>query len=140
VKEGDPASKFVKEGEPASEFETLNDGSLIEISLQDQSVQTVKVRKVPLREMPLLGTAWAREARELLIYCRTSEGKPFDETWLDKLTDEAWEALMKEGRRLNFTRFQNYFARQRQAYLAMGNDLLNKEDLMEKAVQIAKEK
>jgi len=124
----------------ASEFETLNDGTLIEVTLQDTSVQTVKVRKVPLREMPVLGAAWAREARELLIYCRTPSGAEFENTWLDQLTDEAWEALMKEGRRLNFTRFQNYFARQRQAYLAMGNDLLNKEDLMEKAVQIAKEK
>jgi len=123
----------------ASEFETLNDGTLLEIPVQN-GIQTVKVRKVPLREMPLLGAAWAREARELLIYCRTPSGAPFDETWLDQLTDEAWEALMKEGRRLNFTRFQNYFARQRQAYLAMGNDLLNKDDLMEKAIQIAKEK
>lgn len=120
------------------ELETLNDGMELEVTFEDATTETVKVRKIPMREMSRLGAAWAKEPKELLLYVRRNGGeKEPDDAWIDRLNETSWETLIKEGRRINFSRFTNYFARQREAFALMGNDLLKSDKLLEKAVEMA---
>jgi len=104
---------------PQREFETLIGGTDVKVQFEDGTDELVKVRKIPLREMSLLAAVWANEEKEIAVYVRRQDGK-VDAAWLDRIDETSWELLMREGRRINFTRFTAYFARQQQAMEAMG--------------------
>lgn len=108
---------------PQQEFETLNGGAQVPVKLEDGEEEMVLCRKLPIREMAALGQAWTKEVSEMKLYVRRNGGEVTNE-WLDKLTDESWAALIKEGRRVNFLRFSAFFERQRLALTAMGNDFV----------------
>lgn len=101
----------------ASAIEALADGTMMSVMLRKEDGShekvTVKVRKVPMRLMFLLINAWSKEAEEIAVYCDRPLG------WVNQLADESWDAVMEEGRRLNFSRFERSFARQQQAIAAM---------------------
>lgn len=102
------------------EFEVLNGGTQIEVSFrEDQKTketppnEIIKIRKVPIRDMQSLARAWGQEDKEIPVYTQRST------EWTQTLTDESWEAVMEEGRRLNEAPFGRWFARQTKALEAM---------------------
>lgn len=108
------------------QFETLAGGVSVTVNLhngQGLTEEIVTCRKLPIRQMPALAQAWTKEVLELKLYVQRSSGE-IDDKWMDNLTDESWEALIKEGRRMNFFRFNAFFERQKAALMAMGTDIV----------------
>ncbi len=100
--------------DPNQEIETMHDGVMMTIALVGGTTERVKVRKVPLREMDLLAAAWGRQPAEIAVYC----DKPAE--WVEKLSDDGWLAIMREGRRLNKSPFKEWFGFQNEAMSALG--------------------
>lgn len=109
-----------------SQFETLSDGVAVTVKLrngQGFTEEIVTCRKLPIRQMTTLAQAWTKEVLELKLFVQRKTGEVSDE-WMDNLTDESWDALIKEGRRTNFFRFNAFFERQKAALMAMGTDIV----------------
>lgn len=77
-------------------------------------VDNVKVRLVPMRRIDELGNAWMDEGKEIAVYTDLTAEE------IDQLTPEQWGAIIKEGRRLNFTRFSQW----RDRRVAVGNAMM----------------
>lgn len=121
----DAVEREVKDStpKPQRDFETLNDGAHATVMFSNSDdIEGVKVRKLPIRRMSELGMVWGREEQEIALYVERHEGK-VDSAWLESLTDESWNTLIEEGRRVNFTRFAAYLKRHKQAMKAMGADI-----------------
>lgn len=99
---------------PAEVYAILNDGEELTVTHVDGRTETVKVRKVPIREMRLLGEAWGKEDKEVAVYT----GKTDD--WVKTLTDESFEAVVERGKELNFLSFKRWFKRQERTLEALG--------------------
>lgn len=74
-------------------------------------VEGVFVRQVPMRKINQLGESWLDEEKEMALFTSLSAEDQ------DALSEKRWDAIIKEGRRLNFTRFAQWFQR-RQDVLA----------------------
>jgi hypothetical protein len=96
---------------PQEIAEVLADGVNLRVEFSDQNVAPtiVKVRKVARRDFPIMAdailNAVADETAEAAFYCDRTPA------WAESLSDESFEAVMREGRRLNFTRFSAWFGR-----------------------------
>ena len=92
------------------QIETLTDGASIEVTGRDNgTVRSVKVRKLSILDIGKLARASTRgEADEIAIYL------DLPITSLTQFSDESLEAILEEGRRLNFPQCRRYWARQRQ--------------------------
>lgn len=101
----------------ATQQEIIAGGTTVSVEFND-GVRDVFVRQVPMRHINDLGRAWSKEERELKVYAPALTDED-----ADKLTEEGWSKVIEEGRRLNFTRFEKWFARQQSALKAMGVDL-----------------
>lgn len=118
-----------------SEFEILSDGSMMTVRFKPNAKgespldQVVKVWKLGMAEMPILGAAMGNEVREIMVVTKTNEA------WVQSVDDDSFEALIEEGRRLNFTRFSRYWKRQTDLLKAMGQG-----GVVEHAVNRAMEK
>lgn len=101
--------------EATTTLEILDGGTSIEVRLRIQpgsneaDHENVKVLKVSMRDLPKLAAAWGKEPREIAVYT----GRP--DAWIDRLTEESWEQILQEGRRLNFLTFKRFFARNQEA-------------------------
>jgi hypothetical protein len=96
---------------PKEVSETLQDGNQMRVTFEDpaRAPEWVRVRKIPRNEFVHLADAIMNavhdEYPEAACYCgKTPE-------WAQALTDESFEAVMQEGRRLNFSRFRSWFER-----------------------------
>lgn len=106
---------------PERHFEILADGTLVPVTFRlaegDKPVrerEIVKVKKLGMADMPLLAEVITVEAKEVGLLT----GK--DEAWVKDLDDDSFEALIEEGRRLNFTRFSKFWKRRMDLLKAMG--------------------
>lgn len=111
-----------KQTNSASTLEILEGGASISVQLLPDKPggvgggpETVKVVKVSMRNLPELAAAWGKEAREIAVY---TNKKP-DDPWLDRLSEESWELILREGRRMNFLAFKRFFARNQEALEAI---------------------
>ena len=96
------------------EFEILAGGVTVEVTYISGLKETIKVRKVPIRDMQSLAMAWGQEHKEIPVYTqRPSE-------WIETLADESWELIMEEGRRLNAGPFERWFLRATKALEVQG--------------------
>lgn len=121
----------VADGAKLSEFEILADGSMVTVKFAAENTQdeVVKVWKLGMADMPILANAMGNEASEIAVVTK----KPV--AWVQGLSDDSFETLIEEGRRLNFTRFSRYWKRQTDLLKAMGQGAA-----MENAVTKAVEK
>ena len=93
------------------------DGTSIDVQHVDGALtKDLRIRKIPLRDLPKLGRVWGNEADEVALYADKTPA------WVEKLTEESFEAAIEEGRRLNFQSFKRYFARQSQVIEALGQN------------------
>jgi hypothetical protein len=106
---------------PDRHFEILADGSMIAVTFRGDETgkpvrerEIVKVKKMGMADMPLLAEVITAEAKEIALLT----GK--DEAWVKDLDDDSFEALIEEGRRLNFTRFSKFWKRRMDLLTAMG--------------------
>lgn len=102
-----------------SEIEILADGVLLPVKFKPgpggvAAKEHVKVWILGMSEMPILGAAMGDEAKEIAVVTKK------DAAWVATLDDDSFEALIEEGRRLNFTRFGKYWKRQMDLLKAMG--------------------
>ena len=89
--------------------ELLYDGADLVVAFEDgRAPETVKVRKIPRKDFQQLATRWLSEEGECAFYLDR------DPSFAEALTEESFDAVMQEGRRLNFTRFSNWLRRQMQ--------------------------
>lgn len=96
-----------------TEFATIAGGTELDVLFTDGRAERVMVRQLPIRHLGRLGAAWGNEAREIDVYCDKPGG------WSESLADESFEAVIEEGRRLNFTRFSKWQERQAQVELVL---------------------
>lgn len=106
---------------PENHFEILADGSMVPVTFRSNESgkpvrerEIVKVKKLGMAEMPLLAEVITHEANEIALLT----GK--DTAWVKDLDDDSFEALIEEGRRLNFTRFSKFWKRRMDLLAAMG--------------------
>lgn len=102
---------------PQEIYEVLADGTNIKVAYENgRPPEIIKVKKISRDNFALLADAILGDIQaeypEAACYC----GR--DVEWARSLTEESFEAVMQEGRRLNFTRFNAWFAR-RQAVIGM---------------------
>jgi hypothetical protein len=95
--------------------EVLYDGADLLVTLRDQSRRTVKVRKISRKDFPAFAAGWGNEEAEAAFYLG-------EEKLVQELSDESFDAVMEEGRRLNFTLFSNWFKRQYQKLSLLKSD------------------
>ena len=100
----------------SNQLEVLNGGAYVEVQHLDGTKEKLFVRKVSLKTLPLYASAFGTEGKEALFYA----GNGHSEEWLENLTLESCEALIQEGRRLNFPPLERFRDRQRQALKALG--------------------
>lgn len=115
---------------PQHVFEVLNDGVVMELQTEGQPIR-IKVRKIAQGRLSELSQAMGNmsdETGEAACYL----GLSLEAFEALKLTDESFDAVMQEGRRLNFTRFKNYLAR-RVELMALSNQM--PQSLMDAAAQ-----
>ncbi len=103
-----------------NEITTIYDGQDIEVTLQNGTRETVKVRKVPLRQLQLLGSAWGREGDEIRIYTQKTDA------WVDTLSEESFEEIINIGRNLNEGPFAKWVKRNSRALSVLGEDVNQK--------------
>ncbi len=97
--------------------ETLYDGVDLVVTFEDgRPSQTIKVRKIPRKELLGLATCLARDEMEAAFYM----GR--DVEFAEALSDDSFVAVMREGRRLNFTRLGSWFELQTQKMQTMNLD------------------
>lgn len=114
-----------------NEMEILYGGADLTVSIvvdKELKRETVKVRKVSLREMPLLGQVMARndDLAEAAFYVAKDEAWAADVDPADTLT------ILEEGRRLNAQVFQKWFGVVKQRFDILGIDpaqLANQKDV-----------
>jgi hypothetical protein len=105
-----PSSDLIKMPETAKEVaETLQDGCQIQVQHLDGSTEWIKVRRIPRNEFVQYAQTLATVADET-DECAFLAGKTAE--WINTLTDDSFEAVMQEGRRLNFSRFEPWWHRQ----------------------------
>lgn len=99
---------------PQEVQETLQDGTKIQVTFDTPDIETppewVKVRKCPRGD-------FVEFAGALLGHDEIAEAAFYIEktpAYVNSLSDESFEAVMQEGRRLNFTRFRSWFERKQQ--------------------------
>jgi hypothetical protein len=111
-------------------FEILNDGTEIGVHLTKHpnevmttingvevpaaGIERVKVRKVALRDIQKLSEVLGNEISEIMVMT----GK--EQAWVESLDDDSFEALIEEGRRLNFSRCSKWLKRRMDLLKAMG--------------------
>jgi hypothetical protein len=117
----------------SNQLETLAGGTEVTVTYLGGATEQVFVFKTSMRRMPELGAALATEAKEIIHYVGRGNAE-FNEAWLDKLTDQSYETLLMEGRRLNFSRFADYWRRQQK----MLSDLNLNGDVVAAAVALQK--
>lgn len=76
--------------------------------------EIVKVKKIGMADMALYAEVITQESKEVALLT----GK--DEAWVRELDDDSFEALIEEGRRLNFPRFSRFWKRRLDMLAAMG--------------------
>ena len=113
---------------PQAVFETIYDGADLEVEFKSGEKKRVKVRKVSQKNLPQLADAFRvtveeGEGPEIMVYLSWKSEQ------VEQLTDESQDAVMQEGRRLNFTRFKNFLARRVQFVNLMGDVPSNVVDL-----------
>lgn len=117
-----------------NDFATIYDGTDLEVSYRpqaglvasgaDAAVDTkgqerkpnevIKVRKCPAFDIAKLAAKWGKEMEEVVFYT----GR--DEKWAQSISDESYEAVLEEGRRLNIPSVTKYFKRAKGTLDALG--------------------
>ena len=92
--------------------ETLADGTQIPVTYQDGRTEITKIRRVPRNEFVPYASAIMDAVTDERPECAFYANKPVE--WTDEITDESFDAVMQEGRRLNFTRWAAWFARRQE--------------------------
>lgn len=102
---------------PEEQFKIINGGADVQVRFADPALESewVKVKKLSIREMPRLGSTMGDEFREVAFYV----GKTVE--WVESLEDDSFEALIKEGRDINFTKFDNWYQRQKRLLKTLGH-------------------
>ena len=122
------------EHQQKSSIEILLDGNEITVTKQNKEVELVHVRKISMRHIQRVGRAIGKgEAEEIELYTE----KPPE--WVDSLTDESFEAALKEGRRLNFTQGVGWLLRQNQ-FMSLMSDSPEVKDLVTKVARELEQK
>lgn len=105
----DPETHLPKTDQEVYEF--LEDGTLIPLMDSKKNLTRMKVRKIPQRGLQefadIMHMNRCREEAEIAAYLGISL-EQFEQLGL---TDESQDAVMEEGRRLNFTRFEHFVHR-----------------------------
>ena len=65
--------------------------------------EEILVRKIPICDLDPLGRAFGSYPKEVAVYADK------DEAWAKSLDDESFEAVLEEGRRLNFHKLEKWF-------------------------------
>lgn len=91
------------------ELENIIDGVKIPVTYRRKTAQDVPtteeilVRKIPICDLDPLGRAFGTYSKEVAVYAER------DEVWAKSLSDESFEAVLEEGRRLNFHKLEKWF-------------------------------
>lgn len=102
---------------PEKQFEILAGGTEVIVHYKaGGDAERIKVRKIAIRDIGKLADVLGKEDQEVAFYC----GKDLE--WVELLHDDSFEALIEEGRRLNFTRYTKWAKRQMDLLKAMGQD------------------
>jgi hypothetical protein len=94
-----------------AQVEKLVDGAEIEVSRQNGAgivKESILIRKIPIRKLGQMGQVYGQEPLEVSLYTDK------DEAWMESLTDDSFEAVLQEGRRLNRPSFDRWLQRQRE--------------------------
>lgn len=116
---------------PQAVYEVIYDGADCELEMKDGTKKRVRVRKVSQKNLPQLADAMRLsmeqgEIPEIMVYLSWTAEQ------VEQLADESQDAVMQEGRRLNFTRFKNFLARRVQFVNLMGDVPANVIELAQK--------
>ena len=86
-------------------------GETIMVSFQDSSrpSESVLVRKVPRHELNSIAVAVMEAKGDEVCEASVYVDRPIE--WIQSLSDESFDAVMQEGRRLNWARFSAWFQR-----------------------------
>lgn len=95
-------------------LETIIGSKEIEVTLTDGTKQSVTIRKISIRQMQKLLNVMQDDRGRAALYT----DKPLD--FVDQLDDDSFLAVLKEGRLLNFSRFENWYAEQKALLKALG--------------------
>jgi hypothetical protein len=102
---------------PQEIYEVLADGTNIKVFYaSDRPPEILKIRKISRENFPVLADAILGDISGEYPEAGCYGGR--DAVWAKSLSEESFEAVMQEGRRLNFTRFGAWFER-RQAVIDM---------------------
>ena len=104
--------------EPAS---TLFGGEELAVTLHNGASSTVFVRAVPYGDLGQVYQAMVNWSPRKLLLLYTGKSQP----WVDSLTDDSAEAILRKGHELNFPRMERWIAQEKDALGAIAPMLEN---------------
>jgi hypothetical protein len=104
-----------------NQLERLLDGTFANLTFQNKGgaspeVRRTKIRKISLQRMDGLSAAWGKPFQEVKLYLDVA-----DDATIDQLTEDSFSLVLEEGRRLNFTSFEKWYAWEIQAGMTLTN-------------------
>jgi hypothetical protein len=98
-----------------SEQEVMDGGRMVTVRSATGEEEAVLIRLIPRRLMEIYVQQYGKEASEAYLYTDKSND------WLEKLDDNSFDAVLRVGRKINFSRWRASVERSKDQLQQMGN-------------------